>query len=68
VRPRRGRNLQGRYLSFAEREEIAVGIAAGESVRSIAARIGRAPSTVSRELTRNTVRGRYRASVAHVTA
>ncbi|GAA1828842.1 IS30-like element ISBlo4 family transposase [Agromyces salentinus] len=68
VRPRRGRNLQGRYLSFAEREETAVGVAAGESVRSIAARIGRAPSTVSRELTRNTVRGRYRASVAQVTA
>ena len=68
VRPRRGRNLQGRYLSFAEREEISVGVAAGESVRSIARRIGRAPSTVSRELTRNAVRGRYRASTAQMTA
>lgn len=68
VRPRRGRNLQGRYLSFSEREEIAVGVAAGESVRSIARRIGRAPSTVSRELTRNAVRGRYRASAAQVSA
>ena len=38
VRPRRGRNLQGRYLSFVEREQIALGRAAGESMRSIAAR------------------------------
>lgn len=68
VRPRRGRNLQGRYLSFVEREEIACGVAAGGSVRSIARRIGRAPSTVSRELTRNAVRGRYRASAAQVCA
>ena len=30
VRPRRGRNLTGRFLSFAEREEIALGRAAGE--------------------------------------
>jgi hypothetical protein len=41
VRPRRGRNLKGRCLSFAEREEIAVGRAAGESLRSIAVRIRR---------------------------
>ncbi|MHB1511387.1 MAG: helix-turn-helix domain-containing protein, partial [Acidimicrobiales bacterium] len=33
VRPRRGRDLKGRCLSFAEREEIALGHAAGESVR-----------------------------------
>jgi hypothetical protein len=52
VRPRRGRDLQGRYLSFSEREEIAVGRAAGESVRSIARRLGRSPATVSRELRR----------------
>lgn len=68
VRPRRGRDLQGRYLSFVEREEIAIGVARGESVRSIARRIGRAPSTVSRELSRNAVRGRYRASMAQMTA
>ena len=68
VRPRRGRDLQGRYLSFEEREEIAVGRAAGESVRRIAARIGRSPSTISRELARNTVRGRYRASTAQIAA
>jgi transposase, IS30 family len=55
----------GRYLSVAEREEIAVGLAAGESVRMIAARLGRSPSTVSREVARNS-RGRryYRALAA----
>jgi IS30 family transposase len=53
VRPRRGRNLQGRYLSFVEREQIALGRAAGESMRSIAARLGRSASTISRELARN---------------
>lgn len=68
VRPRRGRDLEGRYLSFEEREEIAIGAAAGESMRTIAARISRAPSTVSRELERNTVRGVYRASAAEVLA
>jgi transposase, IS30 family len=55
----------GRYLSVAEREEIAVGLAAGESVRAIAARLGRSPSTISREVRRNS-RGRryYRALAA----
>ena len=55
----------GRYLSVAEREEIAVGLAAGESLRMIAGRLGRAPSTVSREVRRNS-RGRrqYRALAA----
>src|SRR5664280_3430095 len=50
VRPRRGRGLQGRFLSFAEREEIVLGRAGGESIRSIAGRLGRSASTVSREL------------------
>ena len=69
VRPRRGRDLSGRYLSFAEREEIAQSRAAGESMRSIAARLGRSPSTISRELTRNLdAGGRYRASSAHTLA
>ena len=53
VRPRRGRNLTGRFLSFAEREEIALGRAAGESMREIARRLGRSPATISRELRRN---------------
>ena len=43
----------GRYLSFAEREEIALLRAKGRGVREIARRIGRAASTVSRELRRN---------------
>src|SRR4051812_46168308 len=45
--------LTGRYLSFAEREEIALLNAQGTGVRQIARQIGRAPSTVSRELRRN---------------
>ena len=43
----------GRYLSFAEREEIALLRAQGGGVRSIARQLGRSPSTVSRELRRN---------------
>lgn len=57
-----------RYLSFAEREEIALLRARDVGVREIARRLGRSPSTVSRELTRNaaTRSGKldYRASVA----
>ena len=69
IRPRRGRDLKGRCLTFAEREEIAVGRASGESMRSIARRLGRSPSTVSRELARNTGRGAgYRATRAHALA
>jgi IS30 family transposase len=51
-------------LSLAEREEISRGVVAGQSLRSIAASLGRAPSTVSREISRNGGRRRYRASVA----
>ena len=54
----------GRYLSLAEREEIAVGRAAGLGVRAIAAALGRAPSTVSRELARNSGPRGYRATAA----
>ena len=69
VRPRRGRNLKGRCLTLAQREEIAVGRARGDSVRVIAVRIGRSPSTVSRELRRNADGlGRYRATTAHALA
>ena len=51
-----------RFLSLAEREEIAVGLAAKDSLRAIAARLGRSPSTVSREVARNSnSRGVYRA-------
>ncbi len=51
-------------LTLAEREEISRGVVAGCSVRSIAALLGRAPSTVSREINRNGGRGCYRASIA----
>jgi IS30 family transposase len=64
VRPRRPVPSSGRFLSLAEREEIAAGAAAGLGVRQIAGRIGRAPSTVSRELARNRVSAGYRASAA----
>mgnify|MGYP003783798413 CR=1 FL=1 len=45
--------LSSRYLSFAEREEIAILKATGCGVRGIASRLGRSPSTISRELRRN---------------
>jgi IS30 family transposase len=60
--------ISGRYLSFAEREEIAMLRAQGAGVRGIARQLGRSPSTISRELRRNAAtRGgklEYRASVA----
>ena len=60
--------LSGRYLSFAEREEIAVLKAQGCGVREIARRVGRSASTISRELRRNAAtRGgllEYRATTA----
>jgi len=43
----------GRYLAFADREEIALWRAQGHGVREIARRLARAPSTISRELRRN---------------
>jgi len=51
-------------LTLAEREEISRGLVAGHTVRSIAASLGRAPSTVSRELIRNGGRRGYRANQA----
>jgi IS30 family transposase len=45
--------LSGRYLSFVEREEIALLRAQDAGVREIARRLGRSPSTISRELRRN---------------
>ena len=45
--------------------EIRVGLWARESLRAIARRLGRAPSTLSREVTRNHGRWRYRAAEAH---
>ena len=51
-------------LALEEREEISRGIAAGRSIRRIAARLGRAPSTVTREVRRHGGRRAYRASEA----
>src|SRR5215813_3579222 len=45
--------LSGRYLSFGEREEIALHVARSCGVGEIARRLGRSPSTISRELRRN---------------
>src|SRR3954462_7885256 len=45
--------LSGRYLSFSEREEIALLKASGCGVREIARRVGRSPSRISRESRRN---------------
>jgi IS30 family transposase len=60
--------LSGRYLSFAEREEIAILRARGAGVRKVARQLGRSPSTISRELRRNAAtRGgglEYRATTA----
>jgi IS30 family transposase len=60
--------VSGRCLSVAEREEIAVGLAAGQSVRVIAAGLGRAASTVSREVRRNATGRGYRAVPAQIKA
>jgi IS30 family transposase len=51
-------------LTLAEREEISRGVVAGQSFRSMAASLGRAPSTISREIRRNGGRCRYRANKA----
>jgi transposase, IS30 family len=57
----RERARSPRYLSLEEREEIRAGLQAGDSFSVIARRIGRCPSTVSREVARNGGRRRYRA-------
>ena len=51
-------------LTLSEREEISRGIAAHQSIRSIAGLMGRSPSTVSREIRRNGGDGDYRAAEA----
>jgi IS30 family transposase len=55
-------------LTFAEREEISRAVVTGQSIRSIARSIGRAPSTVSREIKRNGGEDSYRATQADQSA
>ena len=57
-----------RELTVGEREELSRGLAMGESSRAMARRLGRAPSTVSREVHRNGGRQSYRAAEADVAA
>jgi IS30 family transposase len=65
---RSAKPLSGRYLSFAEREEIALLHAQGSAMQEVARRLGRAASTISRELRRNAARRggglAYRATTA----
>jgi IS30 family transposase len=58
------RRRSRRALTLSEREEISRGVAAGQSLRWIAVSLGRAPSTVSREIKRNGGRRQYRACKA----
>jgi DNA-binding CsgD family transcriptional regulator len=51
-------------LTLAEREVISRGVTVHQSARSIAKRLGRSPSTVSREMSRNGGCNRYRATLA----
>jgi IS30 family transposase len=68
VNPQLPETVSGRYLSSGEREDIALWRAQGCGVREISRRLGRAPSTISRELRRNaatrTYRLEYKASIA----
>jgi len=60
----RQRKRSDRALTLQEREEISRGLSAGESMRSMARRLGRNPGTVSREVSRNGGAERYRATKA----
>jgi IS30 family transposase len=66
--PPRPRHRSERQLSLAEREEISRGLACGWSIRRIAGGLDRAPSTISREVTRNGGAEDYRASAADLAA
>lgn len=59
--PTRTRPRSPLRLSLPEREEISRGLAAKDSCRQIARRLGRAPSTISREVVASGIRGPYRA-------
>ena len=53
-----------RSLSLSEREEISRGICAGDSIRTMARRMGRSPSSICREIARHGGKARYRALAA----
>lgn len=55
-------------LTISEREDVSRGLSAGLSMRTIAAQLGRSPSTVSREIARNGGYDDYRASIAEQAA
>lgn len=66
--PPPARQRSRRELTTHEREELSRGLAMGESCRALAARLGRAPSSVSREVRRNGGRADYRAANAELAA
>ncbi|WP_354502289.1 IS30 family transposase [Mycetocola sp. 2940] len=68
VRPRWGRALKGRSLTLEERIEIQALHRAKVGIRPIARQLGRSPSTITRELQRHRLAGRYRATTAQARA
>lgn len=62
------RKRSANSISMAEREDISRGLVAGLSIRSIATDLGRAPSTISRAVSRNGGRSDYRATQANKNA
>ncbi|TYB88670.1 helix-turn-helix domain-containing protein [Oceaniovalibus sp. ACAM 378] len=61
--------LKSRNLTFPEREEIALECARGTGIRAIARKLGRSPSSISREIRRNSATpGRPRLSRQHCAA
>lgn len=62
------RSRAPRHLSCSDREEVSRGLAAGDTIRAIAKRLDRLPSTICREIQRNGGRGRYRAVRAEESA
>lgn len=68
ARPRSAPPRSARFLSLEEREEISRGLSANESLRAIARRLKRSPSTISREVERNGGVSNYRATDAERSA
>jgi IS30 family transposase len=58
------RHRRAEHLRLEEREEISRGLCAGESIRQLARRLGRSPSTICREVARNGGASHYRAARA----